>query len=234
MEAIVLVGGLGTRLKSVITDIPKPMAPVAGRPFLAYLLDYLSTGPVTKVILATGYKSEIVSGYFGNRYNGLVIEYSVEDEPLGTGGAIAKAMSLTVGSNVFVLNGDTFFAADLWKINKFHAKLQPLVTIALKKMKNFDRFGSVSVQDKRIIRFEEKKICPAGYINGGIYLMKRDIFHGRGLTEKFSFETDFLEKRVSEIFMGAYISEEYFLDIGVPDDYAIAERDLERIINKIE
>jgi D-glycero-alpha-D-manno-heptose 1-phosphate guanylyltransferase len=226
VEAIILVGGLGTRLRSVISDIPKPMAPVAGRPFLAHVLDYLSTGPVTKVILATGYRAEMVSDYFGTLYNGLRIEYSVEDQPLGTGGAISKALGVAEGEDVFVLNGDTFFAADLGKMKEWHQESGARVTIALKHMKDFDRFGSVCAREGRIVSFAEKTRCAEGYINGGIYLVKRDLLHGLGLPERFSFETDFLEKRVTDFFIGAFPSDGYFLDIGIPEDYAKAQREL--------
>ena len=113
LEAIVLAGGLGTRLKSVVSNVPKPMAPIGDKPFLEYILKYLKKNGITRAILSVGYKSEIIEEYFGNNFEGIDLVYSVEKEPLGTGGAIKKAMSKVKSNQVYIINGDTFFDINL-------------------------------------------------------------------------------------------------------------------------
>ena len=143
MEAIILAGGLGTRLSHIVKDVPKPMAPVAGRPFLEYILDYLIENDIKRVILATGYKHEIIEQHFGNLYKNIEIIYSVENEPLFTGGAIKKALSKCKENNVFIINGDTYFNVDLKEMKKFHIESNSEITIATKLMYDFERYGTV-------------------------------------------------------------------------------------------
>jgi len=226
MEAIVLAGGLGTRLKTVISDIPKPMAPVMDKPFLAYLMDYLSNNGVKRVILSIGYKHEIIQGFFRNKYKNIDIEYSVEDEPLGTGGGIKRALTKIKGNYVFIINGDTYFNVDLKNLLKFHLREKSELTLSLKPLKCFERYGSVVIKGYRIIGFEEKKHKEQGFINGGVYVAKSDFLKKLILPDKFSFEKDILEKHVNDMMFGAYISREYFVDIGVPEDYHTAKREL--------
>ncbi|AVQ29847.1 nucleotidyltransferase family protein [Fusobacterium varium] len=216
MEAIVLAGGFGTRLKEVVSDVPKPMAPVNGKPFLEYLLKDLSKKGIKHVILAVGYKKEIIKEYFKNKYEDIEITYSEELVPLGTGGAIKKALKLVKEEDVFIVNGDTFFDVDLKGMKEFHTENKSILTVAVKEMENFDRYGSLVIKENRIIEFEEKKKKDKGKINGGIYLIKKDLL-SRMEKENFSFEKEVLEDKKVEKY--SYESEGYFIDIGIPEDY---------------
>ncbi len=222
---LLLAGGLGTRLKEVVTDLPKPMAPVNGKPFLHYVFEYLYKQGITKTVLAVGYKHEIIKKYFGNYYLNIAIQYSVEEEPLGTGGAIKQAFNY-VDEQAFVINGDTFFDVDLKELNALHQLKNADLTMALKYLENFDRYGTVQVNsDGRVLQFEEKKLMQQGFINGGIYLMKKSVFSNTGTELKFSFEKDVLEKYVGELKYFGKPFDNYFIDIGIPADYAQAQID---------
>lgn len=226
MEAIILAGGMGTRLKTVITDIPKPMAPIHGEPFLSYLLNYLSNQHITKVILSTGYMHEVVENYYGRKYGNLMIDYSIELEPLGTGGAIKKALTKVSTDNVFVLNGDTFFKVDLKSLLNIHLSTNSDLTLALKPLNKVSRYGTVSVDGFKVTNFEEKKKRKCGNINGGIYLLNKNLFSNFKLPERFSFE-EFMEKNIENLNLYAHVFEaSYFVDIGVPEDYLKAQSEL--------
>lgn len=216
MEAIVLAGGFGTRLKEVVSDVPKPMAPVNGKPFLEYLIKDLGEKGIRHIILAVGYKKEIIKEYFKNRYENIEITYSEELTPLGTGGAIKKALKLAKEADIFIVNGDTFFDIDLKRMKEFHIENKSTLTVAVKEMENFDRYGSLVIKENRIIEFEEKKKKAKGKINGGIYLIKKDLLN-RIEKEKFSFEKEILEDKKIEKY--SYESKGYFIDIGIPEDY---------------
>lgn len=224
MEAIILAGGFGTRLKHIVTDVPKPMASVCGKPFLVYIVDYLLANGITKIVMAVGYKSDIIIDFFGNSYCGVEITYSVENTPLFTGGAIKKALSYCSCKQVFVINGDTFFDVNLKAMRQFHDKDHAVLTIAVKEMFEFERYGTVEINDNRIVNFSEKKYVKQGYINGGIYCMNRDILDCIQIA-KFSYEIDVMAKKVHDIPMFAYMSDGYFIDIGIPEDYFRAQND---------
>ncbi|ECH5574468.1 NTP transferase domain-containing protein [Campylobacter coli] len=214
MQAIVLAGGLGTRLRSVVQDLPKPMAPINGKPFLAFVLEYLKKQGITEIILSVSYKYELIQEYFKDEFEGMKIRYNVEKELLGTGGAIKDALKL-VKNEVYVVNGDTFFDIDLKKLVLNGSK----ICIALKQMQNFDRYGTVNVDEQGIVTsFEEKVFKKQGLINGGIYLLKKDIFDKFDLEKKFSFE-EFLQENYIKLKARAEIFDDYFIDIGVPEDY---------------
>jgi len=232
MNAIVLAGGLGTRLRSVINDMPKPMADIKGKPFLAYLLDYLSVQGVSKVVLSVGYKYEVIKEYFGDCYKKIKLLYSIEEEPLGTGGAIKKSLYLLKCSEpVIVINGDTFFNVTLGDLVNFFIKKSADAVIALKKMENYDRYGSVNLDSQnKIIGFEEKNYKEIGYINGGIYVIHPNIFDDNELNNKFSFEKDFLEKFYNQKLFYGLVYEDYFIDIGIPEDYRKAQEEISLII----
>lgn len=223
MEAIVLAGGFGTRLKSVVTNTPKPMARVNKKPFLEYILKYLEKNGVTRIILAVGYKWEIIKEYFGDSFNNIELIYSIENEPLGTGGAIKKALSFVKNDYVFIINGDTLFDIDLSELTlKDNSKM----IIALKKMLNFDRYGCIEVdKNKYVVSFIEKKYNEIGYINGGIYLITKDIFENISIVNKFSFE-EFMGDKFKDLKISTKIFEDYFIDIGIPDDYEKAQREI--------
>lgn len=218
MEAIVLAGGFGTRLSTVVSDVPKPMAPINGRPFLEYLLDDLNEKGISRVILAVGYKKEIIKSHFNKKYKNIDIVYSDEDIPLGTGGAIKKALNLAKAKDIFIINGDTFFDINLKEMYQFHKKNSSKLTLAIKEMEKFDRYGSLILEEDRIIKFEEKKYNDKGYINGGIYLINKELLNEKE-KESFSFEKEILENENLKIEKYGYKSEGYFIDIGIPEDY---------------
>ncbi|ELE2129408.1 nucleotidyltransferase family protein [Campylobacter jejuni] len=214
MQVIILCGGLGTRLKSVIKDIPKPMAPINDKPFLEFIFEYLKKQGIKEIILAVSYKYEVIKEYFKDEFLGIKIKYSIEKEPLGTGGAIKEALKF-IKNEAYVLNGDTFFDIDLSKLKLDKSK----ICLALKQMNDFDRYGTVNVNEQGfVISFEEKIFKKQGLINGGIYLLTKDIFNDFALQEKFSFE-EFLQENYEKLKARACIFDDYFIDIGVPEDY---------------
>lgn len=228
MEAIILAGGFGTRLAHVVSDVPKPMAPVCDRPFLRFILDDLQEKGVEKVVLAVGYKWKIIQKYFGNTYRGMRIKYSVEDTPLFTGGAIKKALAKCQNNKVFIINGDTFFDVDLQQMSRIDA---PLV-VAVKELESFDRYGTVSLSAENIITgFREKQPCEKGYINGGVYYMDRTLLDSIE-KETFSFEKEVLETVYQRFPVPVYIGSGYFIDIGVPEDYQVAQSALQERCKK--
>jgi D-glycero-alpha-D-manno-heptose 1-phosphate guanylyltransferase len=227
MEAIVLAGGLGTRLRSVVSDLPKPMAPIGNKPFLEYILKYLQKNGVKRVILSVGYKWKTIKEYFGDKFDNIELVYSVEDEPLGTGGAIKKAMNQVRNSQVYIINGDTFFDVDLKNLSlEDNSKL----ILSLKHMINFDRYGCVESDDKNLVTaFTEKGYRESGNINGGIYLASKDIFDGYNLDEKFSFE-EFMQENFKTLKASVKVFENYFIDIGIPEDYERAQSEIKNHI----
>ena len=220
MEAVVLAGGLGTRLRSVVKDLPKCMAPVAGEPFLSYVLEWLGRYDVSRVILSVGYLKDDIIHWASSRSFPFEVDYAVEEEPLGTGGAICYALSKCRERKVVVVNGDTFFPVDLDAM-PFDGPL----TVALKPMKDFDRYGAVDLaQNGTVAAFHEKAPVEEGLINGGVYAL-----NGLDLSsfpDKFSFEKDVLEPMSAGGKVRGWVSDSYFLDIGVPEDYALAQTQL--------
>lgn len=219
MDVIILTGGKGTRLRSKIKDIPKTMADVNGKPFLEWTLEWLSKFNVKNVILAVGYKKEYIKEYFGDKYQNIKIIYSEEDEPLGTGGAIKKALMRSSEKNVIAMNGDVFARVDLEKIFEQHVKSDSIMTIAIKEMYNFDRFGVVKFENDRITKFEEKKYVEKGFMNTGVYVINRNIFDNKINQDSFSIENDYLNKYVASDKISPFIYDGQFVDIGIPEDY---------------
>ena len=227
MEAIVLAGGLGSRLRSVISDLPKPMAPVHDRPFLSYILDFLKESGVKKVVLAVGYKAKTIQDYFQNDYKGISISYSLEEEPLGTGGAILKALNQTQNPTVLIINGDTFFKISLQELYQFHSERNAHLTLAARQVENSDRYGSLVLgSGARITGFNEKSLSSNSPINGGIYLIDKKFLESLDLPEKFSFEKDLLEKHFQTCEFYGKVEDAPFIDIGIPEDYAFAQSQL--------
>lgn len=224
-----MAGGFGTRLQDVVKDLPKPMAPVNGRPFLTYILDYLIDFHYTRVILSVGYLHEKIEDYFGNRYKSLEIDYAVETEPLGTGGGILFAISKCVTENVLVINGDTMFKVDLDAFEHFHKGKGSLLSIVLREVDDVSRYGSVVIGDNNlIVLFSEKESSEgSGLINGGVYLINRKLFDKYPQPKKFSFEKDLMTQYYTkELFFGMP-SSGYFIDIGIPKDYVRAQQELQ-------
>lgn len=227
IEAIILAGGMGTRLQSVVSDVPKPMADIAGKPFLEYLLTYLARNGIRRVILSVGYKSDQIIKHFGSEFCGLKVVYSVEQEPLGTGGAFWQALKYTNTPDIFLLNGDSFFDVDLQQLLRVHVNQLNDITLALKPMEKFDRYGNVTVVNGRVETFHEKQFTEKGLINAGVYVVKACRFDLLRFPKKFSLEADFLAKHnIVNIKMGSYVSDTYFIDIGIPDDYQRAQHEL--------
>ena len=201
-EGIVLAGGLGTRLRSVVSDLPKCMAPVAGRPFLYYLLKYMEVRRFTRVVLALGYMHESVQRWLAGEKWDFEIRCSLEEPPLETGGAVRQALSRTDGDEVYIL----------------------------KPMTDFSRYGVVETAPQgRIVAFREKKYCPRGQINGGVYLVDKKSGLLDFPSERFSFETDILQQRVRDCLLTGYASDGYFIDIGIPEDYEKADTDFKTL-----
>jgi D-glycero-alpha-D-manno-heptose 1-phosphate guanylyltransferase len=231
-EAIILAGGFGTRLKGVIKDLPKSLAPVIGRPFLEYQLNYLNNWGIQRVILAVGYKNELIREYFGNTYKSIKLDYSLEDVPLGTGGALKKALSFSGADNVLVMNGDTYFDVDLQSLYDFLHIKECGLGVTLRYVDDVGRYGSVEIDEKnRITGFTEKgqKQSP-GYINGGVYLFDKRFFMGFNLPQKFSLEKGFLEKYCHKERIYGLCCNGYFLDIGIPEDYKKAQNEFKGFI----
>jgi D-glycero-alpha-D-manno-heptose 1-phosphate guanylyltransferase len=225
-EAIILAGGLGTRLKESVPDLPKPMAPIAGKPFLYYVLDYLHQAGIKRAILSVGHLHEAVSSFFGKSFKGIQLEYVIEDFPLGTGGAIKLALGKTKSPAVAILNGDTFFPVPLREMYDFHRFNEADLTLALKPMQKFDRYGTIELDGERVKAFKEKTYLEYGLINGGVYIARKNILSGNEWPDKFSFEKEFLEKKTKRLIFSGFTCDQYFVDIGIPEDYAKAEREL--------
>lgn len=230
-EAIILAGGIGSRLQSVVNDRPKCMALVNQKPFISYLIAYLVGQGIEKIIFSLGFKYQMVEEFLKRNYSNLNYLAVVEPEPLGTGGAIQLALKSATEKDVLICNGDTFFKADVSELSAFHSLLDAECTIALKPMIQFDRFGAVELDGNSKVRlFREKQFRESGLINGGVYVIKRETFLDEQLPEKFSFEQNYLEKKVSEqgqIF--GCIQDVFFIDIGIPEDYARAQNEKELI-----
>ncbi len=227
LECIILAGGLGTRLRSEVSDLPKCMAPVGGKPFLQYLIDYLVAQGVTHFIFSVGYMHQSIESFIHNQYPHLHCHFSLEQEPLGTGGAIKLAIQYATQANILILNGDTLFFAPLKALMQFHHQHDNDCTLSLKPMKDFDRYGVVEInQHSSIQSFREKQFYSAGLINGGVYALNVVSFRRIPFPEKFSFEKEYLEKyHASHKMMGIPL-DSYFIDIGIPEDYQRAQLEL--------
>jgi D-glycero-alpha-D-manno-heptose 1-phosphate guanylyltransferase len=225
IESIVLAGGQGTRLRAIVPDLPKPMADIAGRPFLWWLLTRLKQQGVGRVILSVGYKSEAIQDYFGTAFDGMEISYAVEKEPLGTGGAIKYALEKARVPQVIVLNGDTYADVSLQGLLCRFDSANTHLAVAVTYLNDSARYGSLVIEEKTniITGFIEKQGRAAGYINAGVYCLRRDIFIKYSAPSTFSFERDFLPKQLGAIRPLAQKGVRAFIDIGVPEDYALAQ-----------
>jgi len=214
-ESIILAGGLGTRLKSVSGDVPKPLVEVSGKPFIYYIMDNLINQGITHLILAVSYKSDIFLSEIGEEYKGVKVSYSVEDSPLGTGGAIKQALSFCNSSDVLIVNGDTYLEIDFQALYKSHEETKSFISMALVNMDDVSRYGSVKLKEGKIVGFSEKGESGQGYINGGTYLVSS--IHLELPNDAFSFEDTILKGSFSKI--NPFLCESYFIDIGIPSDY---------------
>ena len=223
-EAIVLAGGFGTRLRGIVDDVPKPLAPVAGRPFLAWLLDRLAASGMRRCILATGYLSEAIERNIGTRWQGMQIAYSVEPEPLGTGGAIRLAATQVQGEGVHVLNGDTWLAYSPQALERATRELDAAIGMALADVEDVGRYGAVE-RDARgmVVGFREKGEQGRGAINAGCYFLTEAALASLPAQAAFSFERDVLQPAADVGRVAGFVDTSGFIDIGVPEDYARAQ-----------
>ena len=225
MEAIILAGGIGSRLRSIIKDVPKPMALVDGKPFLEIILDNLNHAGFTKVILSVGYLSNVIVYYFGDNYKKIKIEYAVENKRLGTGGAIKYALQACSYEYVFVFNGDTFLDLEIDALDQhWHQNQRPV--IVARHVPDTARYGRLLVAKGRVTGFTEKGENGFGLINAGCYVFNRGQLDGFALNQAFSLELDYLAKVVSESPFDVFVTSGQFIDIGVPEDYRRAQNEL--------
>ena len=225
--AIILAGGFGTRLQSVIQDVPKPMAPVCGEPFLNYQLKYLSHYGIKHIVFSVGYLHDKIISYYQNQYEGLTIDYVIEKEPMGTGGGIRMALESCNEEHVLVLNGDSFFDVNLHHYAKTFNLLNATHGLATRSVDDAARYGTIETENMRIISFREKSgIHEPGSINGGVYLLnKQHYINHTPVGQNFSIEKDFFEKQLHACFIAGIEYKSYFIDIGIPEDYQKAQHD---------
>ena len=229
MEAVVLAGGLGTRLYPRLPGIPKAMALVAGRPFLAWILDALADAGLARVVLSVGHLGDKIRDAFGETYRTLELAYAVETSPLGTGGALRNGLGLLRGSDepIWVLNGDSIVRlafAEMWAAHQPRCSNPRAITMASVKMPDAGRYGALEIKDGRVVRLGQKE--GGGVINAGIYLLDRRVFDAWDLPAAFSFETDFLAPFADRLEIAAFATDGWFIDIGVPADYDRAQAEL--------
>ncbi len=223
---LILAGGFGTRLRSVVSNVPKPMAPVEGRPFLAYLIDHWIGQGIRRFRLSTGHLAEVIESYFGDSYGGASIAYIHEVSPLGTGGALRLALNSADWPNdmALVTNGDTWFPVSLEQLCADAILQKTPVTLAVKMVDENNRYGGVSIDENgKINSFGVKSEGPC-FINGGCYLVDTLEIMSELLKFpiSFSFENDFLPSYAGAGCVGSSLQSQPFLDIGIPDDYGRA------------
>lgn len=230
MECIILAGGFGTRLSHLLENKPKALAPINEKPFLQYLIQYLLNNGIHKFIFSLGYLNNQIIQFLNIKYESLDYEYVIDPFPLGTGGAIRLAIEKCKQDFVLIVNADTFFDVDLNEMFIFHQNCNSNCTFALKPLTNYDRYGTVEVDDNlKITKFVEKKVTEKGLINGGYIILNKQILVDKfNLNTSFSFEKDFIEIFFNEINSYGYVSNEYFIDIGIPDDYHKANLDFNK------
>lgn len=233
IDVIVLAGGEGTRLRNVIADIPKPLAPINGRPFLDILLSQLSRfDDINKVVLAVGYKAEMILDRYGGcpDYN-FEIVFSIEKKLLGTGGAIKQAISFTGTDDIIVLNGDTYVEISFDDLFMFHRNRNAFVTVVLKEVDNVRRYGNVRIDNKnKVLLFEEKQNTnKQGLINAGVYLVKKSCFDNVEPSKVISFEREILPELVEKDRVYGFVVNGKFIDIGIPETYKEAPEYLKEV-----
>lgn len=227
IDCIILAGGLGTRLRSEVPDLPKCMAPVAGHPFLFHVIESARRQGINRFIFSLGYLHEYIEKYLETTFPDLSYQIALEEEPLGTGGAIKLACAQVTSENVLILNGDTLFEINTQALLDYHMQHNADCTLALKPMNHFDRYGVVEIsKNGQVNQFKEKRQYEFGLINGGVYLLNKQSFISIPFPNKFSFEKDYLERYHESIKMMGLIQDGYFIDIGIPEDFKKAHSDL--------
>jgi D-glycero-alpha-D-manno-heptose 1-phosphate guanylyltransferase len=227
MKAVVLCGGLGTRLGELTRETPKPLLNVAGKPFVAHVLEELQNGGVSHACLAVSFQWQKLKAALGDRWNGLPLSYSVEEEPLGTGGAIRKALTSFNWPEALIANGDTLVEANLQHMHDLACRLNADVVLALKHVADTARYGRINLlPNSKVASFSEKGLTGPGLINAGLFWIRADILATIPQTV-FSFEQDFMMARLQEFSIYGLPTDGYFIDMGIPEDLAKACRDLE-------
>lgn len=222
MEAIVLAGGFGTRLREVVPDLPKPMAPIAGRPFLEILLTSLAKKGFKRAVLSLGFMADKIIDHFGDAYLGMELVYEVESQPLGTGGAVRAALARCVADHAFVFNGDTYLDLEVAGLEMQWQTTQ-CPAIVVREVPDTARFGRVLIEDGRVTSFLEKGITGPGMINGGCYVLPKNILDDFPPGQNFSLEADFFYGAIQRMKFSGFVTHGLFIDIGVPDDYHLAQ-----------
>ena len=218
MEAIILAGGFGKRLRTVVKDVPKPMAKIGSKPFLEFIFEKLYKDKFNHIVLSTGYLSHKIESYFGNRYKNIRIDYSSEDFPLGTGGAIKKAIDLIKGDYFYVFNGDSFVDIEIEKIEKIFKETNKQIIVGT-ELKSISRYGNIIESKGKVISFNEKTKSGKGIINAGCYVFRKDVFKNFEFNQSFSIEKDFFPKLILKEEILLFITKSKFIDIGTPEDY---------------
>ena len=221
-EAIILAGGLGTRLKEAVPDLPKPMAPINGKPFLTHLLINLSKKGFKRIILSVGFMAEKITSYFGNSFAGMDLEYVIESAPLGTGGALRLSLNKCSQDHVFVFNGDTFLDFDIDSVEDYWLSSQCPIIIGI-EVEDTTRYGSLIFDDNKVIGFLEKGLSGSGIINAGCYVFKFNQLDSFEIGERFSLEEDYLADAVKSQDFLLFTTKRMFIDIGIPEDYCLAQ-----------
>ena len=222
MEAIILAGGQGTRLRDVVPDLPKPMAPVAGRPFLEILIGSLARKGVTRAIISVGYMADKIRSHFGSRFADIDIAYAIEEVPLGTGGGLRLAMQEACLDHVFIFNGDTFLDLDLAAVEaQWQQRRRPLIVGRM--VSESARYNCLQVETGRVVGFSDKGAIGNGIINAGCYVFDARQFDRIPCGHAFSIEADYLPREVGDNPFDLFLSNETFIDIGVPEDYERAQ-----------
>ena len=227
MEAVILAGGLGTRLGEITKEVPKPMVPVEGRPFLERLMDYWLGQGIDGFVLSVGYKAGVVEKHFGKSYRGIPIRYSVEEEPLGTGGGLLQALGECRRGPVLALNGDTYFGISLQPLLTLYEKMSADLVMALFEVASRDRYEGVEIDAtnriKNFVRREDKKPC--SFANGGVYVINPDLAKTASKGRKSSLENELLPEWLAQNkAVYGLPAKGAFIDIGTPGDYARAGR----------
>ena len=226
--AIILAGGMGTRLKTIISDLPKPMAPIMNVPFLTYQLNYLKHFGIKKVIFSVGYLSEKIIAHYNQSFENISIEYSIEKNPLGTGGGIRMAISNLKEDLVLILNGDSFFDLDLEQFYNLHLEQKAEFSLALRYVNNSERYGNIEFNSSNQITsfIEKNQLNQSGYINAGVYILSKKLYlQNTKPNINFSIEKDFFEKQLNQLIIKGFEFKDYFIDIGIPEDYLKAQDD---------
>jgi D-glycero-alpha-D-manno-heptose 1-phosphate guanylyltransferase len=222
-EAVVLAGGFGTRLRSEVSDVPKPMAPISGRPFLEYLLSKLESQGINHVVLSVGYRYESIIGHFGRRWRSLSIDYFVEEHPLGTGGGLVAAFGLVHGDCAFALNGDTLLHEDFATLSDTFRYNQADIAMFVREIEDCERYGICELDGDRLSGFSQGSPNQAGCINAGVYLAKTKLIRSIDSVSAFSFDTDYLPEaaKKNQIFVKRTTAD--FIDIGIPESFKLAQ-----------